>query len=71
MKSTEKVLAMLDQLQGQEDDEISEAVPVGIPPFMLRGALLLVAEELPKDPADLDSLLDRMGEYCLALRSDP
>jgi hypothetical protein len=71
MRSTEKVTKILDQLQEEDDEAISDAIPVGVPAYMLRGALLLVGEALPRDPDELDQLLDQLGEFALSLRSDP
>jgi hypothetical protein len=70
MKSTEKVMAMLEVLQDQEDEEIAAALPIAVPPPMLRGALVMVAAQLPDTPDELDAFLTNVGEFCLSMRSD-
>lgn len=70
MRSPEKVLRFLEEIQSYPDEDIVEAVPLGIPAPALRGALVGVAAALPDDAADLDGLLDRLGSFCLSLRSD-
>lgn len=69
--STEKVLVLIEHLQNMEDAEITDAlsgVPFSAP--MIRGALLLIADQVPLDAGELDAFLDQAGEFILSLRSD-
>lgn len=70
MKSTEKVAAMLELLQDEEDQELAAAIPLPIGVPTLRMGLMAVAEKLPRDPAELDTFLSQVGDFCLSMRSD-
>lgn len=70
MNSTEKVWTIVEQLQDSEDSEIAEALPLGLPAPILRGALLMITDQIPQDPAALDEFLSQVGDFCHSLRSD-
>lgn len=70
MKSPEKVLLFLEELQGFSDDDIAEAIPVPMPPPALRMMLAGVATALGEDAEALDANLTQLGNFCLNLRSD-
>ena len=70
MKSPEKVLRFLEELESFNDEEIGDAVPLGIPAPMLRMALAGVAGSVSDDAAELDEFLTKLGDWCLGLRSD-
>ncbi|PZR70113.1 MAG: hypothetical protein DLM63_00210 [Solirubrobacterales bacterium] len=70
MRSPEKVLVFLEQLQSYRDEEIEEALGLPIPAPLLRMALTAVVPQVPENADDLDELLDRLGEFALSLRSD-
>lgn len=71
MKSPEKVLLFLEEMQSCTDVEIAEAIPLPVPPTMIRAALAGVAGQISDDAGELDEWLTRLGEFCLSLRSDP
>ncbi|HWE10554.1 MAG TPA: hypothetical protein VG325_14475 [Solirubrobacteraceae bacterium] len=70
MKSTEKVWEVLERLQDSEDDELEDAIPIGMPPAIIRSGLAMVGSQVPKDPAELDEFLTGVGDFCHSLRSD-
>lgn len=69
MRSPEKTLAFLEQLQGYTDDEMAEVLPV-VPPPVLRSALAMAAAQVPEDHVELDGYLAHLGELAESLRSD-
>lgn len=71
MRSPEKVLKFLEELQDFTDAEIAEAIPLPISPALLRAGLAGVAGQVPQDPDELDGWLMKLSEFCLSLRSDP
>lgn len=71
MKSPEKVLAFIEELQSFPDDEMAEALGLPFATPFLRIALASVGEVMPSDPAELDEKLTQVGDFCLSLRSDP
>lgn len=70
MRSPEKVLVFLEQLQTYRDEEIEEALGLPIPAPLLRAALTAVVTQVPDDHVALDEMLNRLGEFALSLRSD-
>jgi hypothetical protein len=70
MTSHEKVFALLEALQDEEDGEIAQALPVGLPVPAIRAALVMIAGTLPADAVELDRWLEQLGMFCLGLRSD-
>lgn len=70
MNSIEKVYLALEQMADAEDEDLAEAIPVPIPPTMLRGFLPIITRNIPEDPAELDDFLGKVGDFCHSLRSD-
>ena len=70
MRSPEKVLLMLEHLQGYSDAEIGEAVPIPIDPPLLRIMLACLAHQVPADAGELDGQLGRLIEFLQTLQSD-
>lgn len=70
MTSTEKVYAALEYAQTSTDEELEEALPLGLPAAMLRASLALIAGQVPQDPQELDQFLGQIADFCLSLRSD-
>jgi hypothetical protein len=71
MKSPEKVLAFLEEMQASSDADIADAIPLPLPAAMIRATLAGVAGQVPDDVDELDAWLTQLGEFCLSLRSDP
>lgn len=72
MKSPQKVLAFLEELQGFSDREITQALPIDVIPVpVLRMGLTAFAAKIPTNHAELDETLGRIAELCQQLRSDP
>ena len=69
MTSTEKVQAALDNMMNADDQELGEAIP-GLPPTLILAAMPFLEDLLPKDPAQLDDFLTRVGDFCHSMRSD-
>jgi hypothetical protein len=70
MSSPEKVAAMLELLQDEEDTELAQAIPIGLPVSMVRTGLMMIGEKIPRDRSELDRFLSAVGNFCHALRSD-
>lgn len=70
MNSTDKIYALLEFLQDQDDNELADAIQLPLPPAFARGALMAVAGNLPADPAELDRFLTDVSQFCLSLCSD-
>jgi hypothetical protein len=70
MNSIEKVHLALEEMADAEDEDLTEAIPVPIPPTMLRSFMPVIAHSIPEDPGDLDLFLTQVGDFCHSLRSD-
>jgi len=72
MNSHQKLIAMIDSVHAMSDDEIDDAFPLDIvPPPLVRSAITMIEPQIPRDPAELDAWLDKVTEFCQALKSDP
>jgi hypothetical protein len=76
VQSTEKVRFAIAELARQVPE--LQAHASGMDAIMLAGmaqaapmVATMLAERLPEDPAEVDSLLERFAEQLLALKSDP
>jgi hypothetical protein len=67
--STQKVLAFLEYIGGLPDDDLQQMAPF-VAPAMARGAIALMASQIPDDPEALDSLLQRAAAFAISMRSD-
>jgi len=52
------VLTFLDEMQSTTDAEIAEAIPLPVPPAMIRATLAGVAGQVPDDVDELGRVAD-------------
>lgn len=71
MTSYEKILALIDSVQGMNDPELADAFPLDLIPVpLVRAALVAIEPQIPSDPVELDGWLERIAEFCQTMRSD-
>lgn len=70
MNSTQKLYSFLEHVQGLEDEQLLEQLPIISSPLLARSVLAAASRQVPTDYRELDRMIEQGIGFLEELRSD-